>query len=258
MLLEAMLNGARHARAALVCGVGLMLAAWIGWGDKFPSKADADDAWSRLHAASDFVGHVGTISALLVVAYLVGSLVLMMTESVASVSSTLGIRAWNRLFLPSAPKMGEKEDPRRLLIEELDRDIQRIPTRLLVASGDAYGEYQRILAEAELRMAFAPNIVAFFLAFSSEIEDTSIRVTGFLLAITSALLFLNFGHLRKSQGVLLLTQLALNNPGEMVPLYREARSRHAATNDAEGAPAEALELVKPRSAESSLAELPAE
>ncbi|MFF0766930.1 hypothetical protein ACFYWH_44245 [Streptomyces sp. NPDC003737] len=183
-MLASLLPGFRELRTPLAIGYLYALALYLLVGDKIPPRATASQHLKPLYDVAHWLGKPATLAAGAFVVFLLGSV---LEVSAATLSRLIGALVggvgtpnamrpdarrlvWGvggQLTLLSANRLstycrykvmrnipvidgfdGLVVEARRRLVE----DLPQLPTRLYTASKDMYGDYDRLVAEADLRV----------------------------------------------------------------------------------------------------------
>jgi hypothetical protein len=208
-VLASLLPGLRDLRGPLAVGYTWLIVLWLFFADKVPHERPANgNAIAKLFDLGDLLGPTVVLAAVSFVAYMLGSFMFLDTGG-ALISSlqrfVLRTPTARRTRLELRDWAREHDLPSRYL-DAIFRgtEIRRLEAKLRVANADIYGDFDRLKAEAELRLNVAPAIIALSIALGLELAWYYM----FGIGLAFALAWQGLLRLRAGQEVILQALMA--------------------------------------------------
>lgn len=152
-MLASLLPGLRDVRTPIMVGYSWLLTGWLIFANKLPKhRPPGNGPIAQLFDLSHLVGPAATVATLSVVAYILGAILTIPTEnrrvsSALSILSSADRSTWNEFAIYT--KAASDNRRYRTLVIAFVADLK---ARLLAASQEMYGEYDRLAAEASFRI----------------------------------------------------------------------------------------------------------
>lgn len=197
-ILANLLPGVRESRTPLVVGYVWTLALWLGFSDLLPDPATPGPV-SDLYALIDFFGEAALIAAVSMVAYLIGSM--LTVDSQSRILSALLSKMPGRLKLSNHPKLlvefgrylsgkgplGAVAKARDVLSQERGS----LPTKLMAESERLFEHFDRASSEATLRLSLAPALagLAGVVLWRQSISIDALPVWAIMFLLVTFLIF---------------------------------------------------------------------
>lgn len=161
-MLSTLLPGIRELRVPLIVGYLWLLVLWLLFGQALLQVPSAGGPIGRVQQLATYVGRPGTLAALSLTAYLLGSTVSVdRRHKLFWRFSRRGRSGTVEEFLDWAnSQSADAPVDRRQLEQLLLGQARRFETKLLVANERLYGDFDRLRSEAELRLNIAPPLAA--------------------------------------------------------------------------------------------------
>jgi hypothetical protein len=164
-MLASLLPGVRDLRVPLAAGYIWLLDAWLIWHQVLPvSRPRGDGEVQALFDLGLLLGRPAVIAAASFLAFLLGSI--LQQDAQGWLMRKVGRRTsqktfktfqeWIQRTTPADPDKDRAQDFNRLV----GGNARQFATQLMVANERLYGNYDRLCAEAELRINAAPPIAA--------------------------------------------------------------------------------------------------
>jgi hypothetical protein len=185
-MLLGILPAFRDLRAPLIAGYVLLIAGWLALHDHVPRRQDATGSLRELYDLSSAGGRAGILAAATFAAFLLGSLTQFSAEAVSryrnrnrggaryDLEDDSLLRAHIQHLLADDRRLSSaaKQEPgaNDLADEELEdfvvkavsREIPRIARRMRGGENELFDEYDRLIAEAQLReITLIPLLILF-------------------------------------------------------------------------------------------------
>jgi hypothetical protein len=164
-MLASLLPGVRDLRVPLAAGYIWLLDAWLIWYQALPlSRPQGDGAVQALYDLGALLGRPTVIAAASFLAFLLGSILQQdaqgwLMRRVGRSTSQETFKKFQAWILRTTPSDPEKD--RSQAFNGLVAGITgQFSAQLMVANERLYGNYDRLCAEAELRINAAPPIAA--------------------------------------------------------------------------------------------------
>jgi hypothetical protein len=264
-MLAALLPGLRELRAPLAAGYLWLLAVWLAFADAFPSRDAATGALAHVYELNDGARAIGLGVALSFLAYLVGalseallgvadrwldrpftssrtrrSIELVVDERLREFVAELGFDRLQDLLqeqlrgefvLEGGDRNRQFGQLIRALEERIVRELDLVATRLIGNQAELYSTIDRLRAEAELRLAIAPPLVALsvFLAITEHV--------GWASATLAVAILVWQGVRRRTKANDVIADALLLGPVE-APILERLRRAAALPSRTVGAPEE--------------------
>ncbi|MFI1488650.1 hypothetical protein [Streptomyces sp. NPDC020747] len=258
-MLVSFLPGLREIRTPLATGILWITAIWIVAGEHFPEEQETSGAVRRIYVLVDQLGKPTLTTVGIFGAYLVGSIVTISVRhpplfSIASVKvrpemrfatgvaySQLMRRVDSMMINQMIRQTVRPEPPDRSLkaqfdrsaddvCDELEGELAQLATRLHVVHDGLFDEYDRLIAEGDLRLNVGIAIGGLIAAMAI-VQDP-----WFLLGLTVASALMRRGRMRGRQANDILIQALLSGLIESTTL-----------NDLKACEVEAEEKLEKRS-----------
>ncbi len=187
-MLGIVLPGIREIRAPLAAGTLLLISAYLLLYDSAHTVVAGDRISPALQSVYDALGRTGLLVAAAVAAYLVGTVVTrtlsrstrlrqvalvphITTGTYRTATRKPRLLAWQAPFSrPSLARVVRLCEERKLPTETVLAEIVLSGgKRLLVANRDLYADYDRLQAEAELRLAIVPPALLLAVAMTLQV-----------------------------------------------------------------------------------------
>lgn len=185
-MLLGILPAFRDLRAPLIAGYVLLVAAWLALYEHIPSRQEST---GTLRAAYDLAaagGRVGVLTAATFAAFLMGSLTQFSAEAVSryrnrnrggaryDLEDDSVLRSYIQYLLADNPRLREAarvesavgdlsdEEIEEFVVKAVAKEIPRIARRMRGSENELFDEYDRLIAEAQLReISLIPLLVLF-------------------------------------------------------------------------------------------------
>ncbi|MFD5657061.1 hypothetical protein [Streptomyces hirsutus] len=215
-MLASLLPGMRHLRTPFSLGVLCAFELWVFFGEKIPTRSEADGLVKRLYSLAEISGRPIVVAALAFVLYLIGGVIripiaklqyildsALRKPAVLSRNSRWQLEEYAKGAFERRRETVDVDVKAGELSQKIVREFSEIRISLIANHLDIYMEHDRLESEAELRINLA------IYSFPLLLSPTFVSSIGGLVGVFIAILLIENGRRSLKEANAILVQAVI-------------------------------------------------